>query len=170
MALCYVVRFSPTENDVLKIEELKELLELVSERNIAELELENEGVKIRIRKEIARAEPENPPARTAPVSAPEAAATAVGGPAPPAVPASDNGLLYVTSPMVGTFYRQAEPGAEPFTREGDYIRKGQVLCIIEAMKLMNEIESEYEGQLVKVLVENGRPVQYGDPLFAIRTA
>jgi acetyl-CoA carboxylase biotin carboxyl carrier protein len=155
----------------LKIEELKELLELVSERNIAELELENEGLKIRIRKEIARAEPQDPPpARTAPVSAPEVAAAPAGGHLPPAAEASDNGLLYVTSPMVGTFYRQPEPGAEPYTREGDYVRKGQVLCIIEAMKLMNEIESEYEGQLVKVLVENGRPVQYGDPLFAIRSA
>jgi acetyl-CoA carboxylase biotin carboxyl carrier protein len=154
----------------LNIEELKELLELVSEKNIAELELENEGVKIRIRKQIARSEVEAPaPAAAVAVSAPEAAAPAAGA-AAPAAEARDNGLLYVTSPMVGTFYRQAEPGAEPYTREGDYIRKGQVLCIIEAMKLMNEIESEYEGQLVKVMVENGRPVQYGDPLFAIRTA
>jgi acetyl-CoA carboxylase biotin carboxyl carrier protein len=162
------VRFSPTEYDLLKIEELKELLELVSEKNIAELELENEGVKIRIRKQIARTEAETAaPAGTAAVSASDAAVAPSAG---PAAEASDNGLLYVTSPMVGTFYRQAEPGAEPYTREGDYIRKGQVLCIIEAMKLMNEIESEYEGQLVKVLVENGRPVQYGDPLFAIRTA
>jgi acetyl-CoA carboxylase biotin carboxyl carrier protein len=152
----------------LNIEELKELLELVSEKNIAELELENEGVKIRIRKQIARSETEAPaPAAAVVLSAPEAAAIPAAG---SAAEASDNGLLYVTSPMVGTFYRQAEPGAEPYTREGDYIRKGQVLCIIEAMKLMNEIESEYEGQLVKVLVENGRPVQYGDPLFAIRTA
>jgi acetyl-CoA carboxylase biotin carboxyl carrier protein len=164
------VRFSPTENEVLKIEELKELLELVSERNIAELEIENEGVKIRIRKEIARAEPSSaPPAGTAAVSVPEAPAVTAGEPAAAKAEAADNGLLYVTSPMVGTFYRQAEPGSEPYTREGDYVRKGQVLCIIEAMKLMNEIECEYEGQLVKVLVENGRPVQYGDPLFAIRS-
>jgi acetyl-CoA carboxylase biotin carboxyl carrier protein len=85
-------------------------------------------------------------------------------------PALEDGLIYITSPMVGTFYRQPEPGAEPFTREGDYVKKGQVLCIIEAMKLMNEIESEHEGQLVKILVENGQPVQYGDQLFAVRGA
>jgi acetyl-CoA carboxylase biotin carboxyl carrier protein len=150
----------------LKIEELKELLELVSERNIAELELENEGVKLKIRKAHARPETERVEAvaekpRAAEAVASEPPATAVEA-------ASENGLLYVSSPMVGTFYRQAQPGADPFAREGDYVRKGQVLCIIEAMKLMNEIESEHEGQLVKVLVENGRPVQYGDPLFAIR--
>jgi acetyl-CoA carboxylase biotin carboxyl carrier protein len=85
-------------------------------------------------------------------------------------PALEDGLIYVNSPMVGTFYRQPEPGAEPFAREGDYVKKGQVLCIIEAMKLMNEIECEYEGQLVKVMVENGQPVQYGDQLFAVRGA
>jgi acetyl-CoA carboxylase biotin carboxyl carrier protein len=99
---------------------------------------------------------------TEPAALPAESAVAAG-----AAPVED-GLLYITSPMVGTFYRQPEPGAEPFAREGDYVKKGQVLCIIEAMKLMNEIECEYEGQLVKVLVENGQPVQYGDQLFAVR--
>ncbi|MGH9320756.1 MAG: acetyl-CoA carboxylase biotin carboxyl carrier protein [Vicinamibacteria bacterium] len=154
----------------MKIEELKELLEFVSERNIAELELEEAGTRIKIRKAIASTHSE-PPAASSPTpgkttettSAPlEAAATSTSN-------QLEDGLLYVTSPMVGTFYRQPEPGAEPFTREGDYVKKGQVLCIIEAMKLMNEIECELEGQLVKVLVENGQPVQYGDQLFAIRS-
>ena len=72
--------------------------------------------------------------------------------------------------MVGTFYRQPEPGAEPFAAKGDHIKKGQILCIIEAMKLMNEIESEVQGELVEVYVENGQAVQYGDRLFAIREA
>jgi acetyl-CoA carboxylase biotin carboxyl carrier protein len=156
----------------LKIEDLKELLELVSERNIAELVLEEEGTKLKIRKAI-QAPPEPPPvvvvAGSASAPAPEAAAAPIQV-APPAASSQQDGLLYVTSPMVGTFYRQPEPGSDAFTREGDYVRKGQVLCIIEAMKLMNEIESEFEGQLVKVLVENGQPVQYGEQLFAIRSA
>jgi acetyl-CoA carboxylase biotin carboxyl carrier protein len=149
----------------LNIEELKELLEFVSERNIAELELEDGATKLKIRKSLAGGAP-------AVEVAGAADAKAVEGVDPAAVdaaaPALEDGLLYITSPMVGTFYRQPEPGAEPFAREGDYIKKGQVLCIIEAMKLMNEIESEHEGQLVKVLAENGQPVQYGDQLFALR--
>jgi acetyl-CoA carboxylase biotin carboxyl carrier protein len=151
----------------LNIEELKELLEFVSERNIAELELEEGGTKLKIRKSLASL----PEAQLLPVSSVKvtepAALPAESAVAAGAAPVED-GLLYITSPMVGTFYRQPEPGAEPFAREGDYVKKGQVLCIIEAMKLMNEIECEYEGQLVKVLVENGQPVQYGDQLFAVR--
>jgi acetyl-CoA carboxylase biotin carboxyl carrier protein len=158
----------------LKIEELKELLELVSERNIAELVLEEEGTKLKIRKAIQAPPEAVPAAASAPAPGPGPDAAAAGAPmAHPAVPAAtpqEDGLLYVTSPMVGTFYRQPEPGTDPFAREGDYVRKGQVLCIIEAMKLMNEIESEFEGQLVKVLVDNGQPVQYGEQLFAIRSA
>jgi acetyl-CoA carboxylase biotin carboxyl carrier protein len=155
----------------LKIEDLKELLEFVSERNIAELVLEEEGTKLKIRKAI-QGPPEGARAAVVVASAPvpEATAAPIDNPAPPAASSQEDGLLYVTSPMVGTFYRQPEPGADAFTREGDYVRKGQVLCIIEAMKLMNEIESEFEGQLVKVLVENGQPVQYGEQLFAIRSA
>jgi acetyl-CoA carboxylase biotin carboxyl carrier protein len=105
-----------------------------------------------------------------PAAAPENRPSPVESAIASGAAALENGLIYVTSPMVGTFYRQPEPGAEPFAREGDYVKKGQVLCIIEAMKLMNEIESEFEGQLVKVLVENGQPVQYGDQLFALRGA
>jgi acetyl-CoA carboxylase biotin carboxyl carrier protein len=154
----------------LKIEELKELLEFVSERNIAELELEEGGTKLKIRKSHG-----SQPTEPLPVGAPAVkiaettAAIAESSIAEGAAPLED-GLIYITSPMVGTFYRQPEPGAEPFAREGDYVKKGQVLCIIEAMKLMNEIESEHEGQLVKCLVENGQPVQYGDQLFAVRGA
>ena len=153
----------------MNIEELKELLEFVSERNIAELELEEGGTKLKIRKSLAGPPPEAPlvvaPALKLPAGAGAPVETVAAG-----APALEDGLIYINSPMVGTFYRQPEPGAEPFAREGDYVKKGQVLCIIEAMKLMNEIECEYEGQLVKVMVENGQPVQYGDQLFAVRGA
>ena len=87
--------------------------------------------------------------------------------APP--PSSDEvDFAIVKSPIVGTFFRAAEPGAPPFVDVGTTVKKGEVLCIIEAMKLMNEIESEYDGEIVKVYVENGQPVQYGEPLFAIK--
>jgi len=154
----------------LNIEELKELLEFVSERNIAELELEEGGTKLKIRKSLAGSIPEAQLVAVTAAKVPEAAAPPVESAVAAGAPALEDGLIYINSPMVGTFYRQPEPGAEPFAREGDYLKKGQVLCIIEAMKLMNEIECEHEGQLVKVLVENGQPVQYGDQLFAVRGA
>ena len=153
----------------MNIEELKELLEFVAERNIAELELEEGGTKLKIRKSFAGPPPEAQLVVAPALKLPEGAVAPVETVAAGA-PALEDGLIYVNSPMVGTFYRQPEPGAEPFAREGDYVKKGQVLCIIEAMKLMNEIECEYEGQLVKVMVENGQPVQYGDQLFAVRGA
>ena len=153
----------------MNIEELKELLEFVAERNIAELELEEGGTKLKIRKSFPGPPPEAQLVVAPALKLPEGAVAPVETVAAGA-PALEDGLIYITSPMVGTFYRQPEPGAEPFAREGDYVKKGQVLCIIEAMKLMNEIECEYEGQLVKVMVENGQPVQYGDQLFAVRGA
>ena len=151
----------------MNLAELKELFELMAERNITEFELEEEGVKLRIKKEGGNV-----------VSITEsAAATAAVATAPPPEPAAsgpvgeDNGLeglTIVQSPMVGTFYRQPEPGAEPFAGKGQQVKKGQTLCIIEAMKLMNEIESELSGELVEVFVEDGQSVQFGDKLFAIR--
>ncbi|HSF16747.1 MAG TPA: acetyl-CoA carboxylase biotin carboxyl carrier protein [Vicinamibacteria bacterium] len=150
----------------LKFEDVKALVDLVSERNIAELELEEAGVKLKIRKAIYGS---HAPATSVVIGSDEAS-TASESTKTSAEPASStrDGLAYVLSPMVGTFYRQPEPGADPFAREGDHISKGQVLCIIEAMKLMNEIESEYHGELVQVLAENGQAVQFGDRLFAIR--
>ncbi len=154
----------------LNLSELKELFDLIAERNITEFELEEEGVKLRI-KQGGSATPAFAgllPEQEAP---PEAALTpAFAGQAPAAPPADavEEGLSLVTAPMVGTFYLQPEPGAEPFARKGDRIAKGQIVCIIEAMKLMNEIESELSGELAAIYVENGQPVQYGDKLFAIR--
>ena len=159
----------------MTLDEIKQLIEFIKGHDLSEFELEQDGVKIRIKgggnHHHVVAVPPVPvavPVATAPVaaSAPAAAPAAAGAP----VPADDDGgeLAIVKSPIVGTFYRAAEPGAKPFASVGDIVRKGQVLCIIEAMKLMNEIESEYDGELVKVYVENGKPVQYGERLFAIR--
>jgi len=164
----------------LDLKELKEILQILEEKEITEFELEEEGMKLRIRKGPA------PSANhaSAPVGAPLVATVlpslggpvTVAAPAPPA-PASvaaapaaeaEAGVTVVKSPIVGTFYRTPDPNAPPFVDVGDRIRVGQVLCIIEAMKLMNEIEAEVAGEVVKVHRESGQPVQYGEPLFSIR--
>ncbi len=159
----------------MNLSELKELFDLITERNITEFELERDGVKVKVKKGVVTVNGAETLVENAPVARaePEASAAVAGvpEPAPLAAPASatlDEGLTVVKSPMVGTFYRQSAPGAEPFAAIGDRIKKGQVLCIIEAMKLMNEIESELQGELVEVFVEDGQPVGFGERLFAIR--
>jgi acetyl-CoA carboxylase biotin carboxyl carrier protein len=161
---------------MLNLDELKQILELVREHELSELELERDGFKIRVRKEgpaAARAETVAAYQVDVPGSAPATVAQPAPLPSPPpAEPRSDVAeveLAVVKSPIVGTFYRAPEPGAKPFVEVGQAVKKGQVLCIIEAMKLMNEIESEYSGEVVSIYVENGQPVQYGERLFAIRT-
>ncbi len=162
----------------MNLKELKEILELLDEKEIAEFELEEEGIKLRIRKS-ATAPPQvatagAPPADLAirPASPP---AGPPGGAAldarPGAAPLDDEvaaGLFVVKSPIVGTFYRAPDPTSAPFVNVGDKIRVGQVLCIIEAMKLMNEIEAEVAGEIVTIRHESGQPVQYGEPLFVVR--
>ena len=150
----------------MNLAELKELFNLMAERNITELEIEEEGVKLRIKKDGGNVKITDPAAAAAaavPESEPDAAAPAVRG-----EDTGLEGLAIVQAPMVGTFYRQPEPGAEPFAAKGQQVKKGQTLCIIEAMKLMNEIESELSGEVIEVFVEEGQSVQYGDKLFAIR--
>jgi acetyl-CoA carboxylase biotin carboxyl carrier protein len=160
----------------MDLDQLKQILELVREHELAEFEIEHEGLRLKIRKDAAGAFVTVPAAGALPVSA---AAPAAAGPAQPAsiaqlpvTPAdqveADVELAVVKSPIVGTFYRSSEPGAAAFVDVGSTVKKGQVLCIIEAMKLMNEIDSEYDGEIVSVYVENGQPVQYGERLFAIR--
>ena len=159
-------------------QELKELIDLVIEKGIAEFELEREDVKVRIKRAGDQSAPAvqyipTPVIGSAPVIATPAAAPAPSTQAPSggeaAQPArEDEGLQNVKSPIVGTFYESPSPGAPPFVKPGDQVEVGQVLCIIEAMKLMNEIESEHAGEVVKRLVQNGQPVEYGQPLFAIR--
>jgi acetyl-CoA carboxylase biotin carboxyl carrier protein len=158
----------------LDLKELKEILQILEEKDIAEFELEEEGMKLRIRKAApASAGPASAPLVATVVPAvpaatgPTAGATPVAA-GPTAVEPAEAGVTIVKSPIVGTFYRTPDPNAPPFVEVGDRIRVGQVLCIIEAMKLMNEIEAEVAGEVLKVHRESGQPVQYGDPLFTVR--
>ena len=157
----------------MEFDDIERILDLVKRHELAEFELERDGLKLRIRKTGAVA-----PA--APQPLPLVAATA-HHPAPPPSPmlpvstlpeqAEEETALelaVVKSPIVGTFYRCPEPGAAAFVEVGERVKKDQVLCIIEAMKLMNEITSEYDGEIVSAYVENGQPVQYGERLFAIK--
>jgi acetyl-CoA carboxylase biotin carboxyl carrier protein len=158
----------------MNFDDIKRILELVREHDLTEFELEGEGLKLRVRKGGGPPQHSAPeqafpplPAANQPLLAAATPASAVAMPAPEE---EEVELAVVKSPIVGTFYRSSEPGAAPFVDVGERVRKDQVLCIIEAMKLMNEITSEYEGEIVNVYVENGKPVQYGERLFAIKTS
>jgi acetyl-CoA carboxylase biotin carboxyl carrier protein len=149
----------------IDFEEVRKVIALLEEKNLASFELETEGFKIKISRNLpvpAQAAPAAPAAAPAslvpgePASSPEAAAHV------------DKTLHMITSPMVGTFYRAPDPTAAPFTDVGDTVKKGQTLCIVEAMKLMNEIESDVDGTVVEVFAENAKPVEFGQKLFAIR--
>jgi acetyl-CoA carboxylase biotin carboxyl carrier protein len=148
----------------MNLKELKEIIDIFSSReSIEELELERSGVRLRIRRAsnhiaaVAVAPTAFQPTPSLPPPAPPVAAREV-----------DEALYYIKSPIVGTFYKSPSPNAEAFVSVGDFVEKGTVVCIIEAMKLMNEIESDLAGEVVSVLVENGQPVEYGEKLFAIR--
>jgi len=148
--------------------ELKDLIEFLIEKDITEFELERGDVKVRIRRggEAAPAAPAGHYAVAAP--APAAPAPAPAAAAPPVGITEEAGLHSVKSPIVGTYYEAPSPGSPPFVKVGDTVEAGQVLCIIEAMKLMNEIESDVAGELVKKLAANGQPVEYGQALFVIK--
>jgi acetyl-CoA carboxylase biotin carboxyl carrier protein len=159
----------------MDFDEIKRLLDLVRQHELSEFELERAGFKIRIKKggvvhataplappPASYAAPPSGPAPVAPASAPEAV------PSSAEASSEEADFAIVKSPIVGTFFRAAEPNAPPFVEVGSMVKKGEVLCIIEAMKLMNEIDSEYDGEVVQVYVENGQPVQYGERLFAIK--
>ena len=162
----------------MDLNQLKQILDLVRAHDLAEFEIEHDGLRLKIRKDAAGVPAAVAPAAHAPsvpAAPPQAAsvsaaptATASGPTAADATEA-DVELAVVKSPIVGTFYRSPEPDAPPFVEIGSQVKKGQVLCIIEAMKLMNEIDSEYDGEIASVYVEGGQPVQYGERLFAIRT-
>ena len=142
------------------LDKIKELLKSLENTSVEEIEIETEGLKLKAK--FARRELKEIPLEEAVVQEVEVREEEV------VEPAKD--YYVVESPMVGTFYRAPAPGAEPFVKEGDYVEKGQTLCIIEALKVMNEIESEVSGIVRKILVENGQPVEYGQPLFYIEKA
>ncbi len=142
---------------MMEIEDLKELLDLLKETDITELQLEKDGTKVRIKRERI-------------LSPVEIQVQKFGGLQEKVISETaeeETRLITITSPIVGTFYRAPSPEAATFVEVESRVKKGQVLCIVEAMKLMNEIESEIDGTIIKVLVENGQPVEYGEPLFLI---
>lgn len=155
--------------------EIKELIEFLIEKDIAEFELERGDVKVRIKRAGETVVHSHPDPRffavpAAPPPAPEvhsSPATQASAPAA-AAPKAEENLQMVKSPIVGTFYEAPSPGAPPFVKVGDVVEVGQVLCIVEAMKLLNEIESDVAGEVIKKLVSNGQPIEYGQELFAIR--
>jgi acetyl-CoA carboxylase biotin carboxyl carrier protein len=156
-----------TKVQTIGLDEIKALIALVGREPFQEFEFEAGDMRFRIRKDgppQAYQQPLAAPAALAPQVQHIPAATF----AQPSAPVDEPGIHYVTSPIVGTFYRASNPTATPFVSPGDFVKPGQTLCIIEAMKLMNEIESDVAGEVVKVLVENGTPVEYGERLFAVR--
>ena len=158
----------------MNLKEIKELIDMLKDTDISEIEIERSGVKVRLRKggdvtfHPAMPRMEYPPAAII--------APAVSEPPVAIVPLDKhpeqpkNNQIKVTAPIVGTFYRASSPEKPPYVEVGDVVKKGQVLCIIEAMKLMNEIESETSGKIVQITIENGQPVEYGQPLFVIEPA
>jgi len=161
------------------LQEIQQLIDLLIEREISEFEMEKDGMRIRIMRRAAggvgpiQSAPGNSSADSASPSVEQVAAPAhpqsqevVASEATPEVPSADAHIL--KSPIVGTFFAAPAPDAPPFVNVGDIVHVGQVLCIVEAMKLMNEIESEFSGEIVRIHVENGQPVEYGQPLFTIK--
>ncbi|WP_438030548.1 acetyl-CoA carboxylase biotin carboxyl carrier protein [Sorangium sp. So ce233] len=164
----------------INLKQLRALVRLLEKRNVSDFEFEDEHVRIRLTRggfvpqggaqQLAPAAFQIQSAPVAPPALAPAQAPAAAPPAEAAAPAaaSDEGITYVTSPFVGTFYRSPSPDAPPFVDVGSAIRVGQALCIIEAMKLMNEIEADSPGTIVEILVDNGKPVEFGQRLFKVR--
>jgi acetyl-CoA carboxylase biotin carboxyl carrier protein len=153
------------------IEDLRELIEFLKQHQVAEFDVDRGDLKIRLKFNPQESASAGLP-RTAPAGVAQAAAAAAQPEsAPQAAPTdSDAGLHFVKSPIVGTFYSSPSPGASPFVSPGDHVEKGQVICVVEAMKLMNEIECDTAGEVVKCLVTDGQPIEFGQPLLAIRPA
>lgn len=162
----------PTVDASFNMDELRELAELVNEHGFTDFEFENENIRVRLSKQV------NVPVFTAPVqqaatqpqqAAPAQALAASEVSETPASPSDEDANLYkITSPIVGTFYRAPSPDKAPYVSEGSTVSPETVVCIVEAMKLMNEIQAETSGEVVKIYVENGQPVEYGQPLFGIK--
>jgi acetyl-CoA carboxylase biotin carboxyl carrier protein len=152
------------------IEQIEQLLKTMAEHNLEEFEYSRGELRIRLKKPSAGAVIASPRAAALPEIIVASGSQSATSPITPAVtePRSGEDLHLVKSPIVGTFYASPSPGAEPFVKVGGYVEDGQTLCIVEAMKLMNEIESDSSGEVLRIFVENGQPVEYGQPLFGIR--
>ena len=161
----------------MDFDDIEKVLALVREHELTEFELERDGLKLKVKKAQPGGQghalmpmmPQPMPAMQF-TGAPQLPQTTSHAAPPAAAPEDELELAVVKSPIVGTFYRSPEPGAASFVEVGQRVKKDQVLCIIEAMKLMNEIESDCDGEIIKIYVENGKPVQYGDRLFAVKVA
>ena len=160
----------------MNLKEIKELIEVLKETDVSEFELEKAGTRVKIRKGLIRTPAETRAAAVqqavamAMPSAPPAPDAAAAAAEPPKDEAPQKNVVVVTSPIVGTFYRSPSPDTSVYVEVGDVVKKGQILCIIEAMKLMNEIEAEVSGRVAAILAENAQPVEYGEPLFQIEPA
>ncbi|MGF1468556.1 MAG: acetyl-CoA carboxylase biotin carboxyl carrier protein [Sandaracinaceae bacterium] len=160
----------------IDLKQLRELMRAMKQLDVNELELELEGQRVYLRRGGARGEAVattfQPVTLPPPPMVPAAPAGAASSPPPAAAPAAppeeEANVAFITSPFVGTFYRSPSPDAPPFVEVGATVRPGQVLCIVEAMKLMNEIEADVQGTLLEVLADNGKPVEFGDRLFKVR--
>ena len=149
----------------MNLKELKEIIDFVTSReSIEELEIEKSGVRLRIK----RASNHQLSSISTTPSVSSSLTSLSAPPTPAQISVEGEDLFYIKSPIVGKFYKAPSPTAEPFVTVGDFVEKGSVVCIIEAMKLLNEIESEVAGEIVAILVQNGQPVEYGENLFAIR--
>ena len=155
----------------MNLKDILELIDKVADRGIGAVEVEQAGTRLRIEGKSAPPAPVAPAAPAAPappMSQPAPYAAAPEAAAAPAETDSEAGLHIITSPIVGTFYRSPNPESEAYTNVGDHIAKGKVLCIVEAMKLMNEIESDVDGTVMRIYPQNGQPIEYGEKLFAVR--
>jgi acetyl-CoA carboxylase biotin carboxyl carrier protein len=153
------------------LEDVKALISLVAKEHIQEFEFESGNVRFRIRKDgVAAAAPAPLPTSAPAPAAVQMPTQTLVAPLSQAAegPADEPGVHFITSPIVGTFYRAPSPSASSYVQVGDFVKPGQTLCVVEAMKLMNEIECDTAGEVVRVLVENGQPVEYGERLFAVR--
>ena len=154
------------------LEELRDLADLIEERGFTDFEFENDKIRVRMSKtNAASAFGSSPPQASAPAPAPVSVSPSVSAPAVSEAATneeSDDGFHKITSPIVGTFYRSPGPDKDPFVKEGEMVSSETVVCIVEAMKLMNEIQAETSGEIVRIYVENGQPVEYGQPLFGIK--
>jgi acetyl-CoA carboxylase biotin carboxyl carrier protein len=153
------------------MDELRELMELVNEQGFTDFEFENENIRVRLSKSTGAAQPVQyfqPNVSQLGQSIQSSIEQAATAGVTPAATEADEGLYKITSPIVGTFYRSPGPDKEPYIKEGSIVSPESVVCIVEAMKLMNEIQAEVSGEVVKIYVENGEPVEFGQPLFGIK--